>query len=463
MQAHGAPANLLDMYATAEIPETEVFGASIFDIPGFRRDPQWIRPDRQSDLVNRFASSAAHVADRELVISESFTWLRNHYHTALSQIKAESDKLLLNGINGIYYHGICFAPERTAWPGWLFYASTQANARNSIFRDIPVLNAYISRCQSLLQDGRPHNDVLVYWPVYDLWMDVGNAERRFTVHHPDWIEKTDCGDAGRWMIDHGYTFDFVSDRQLRQLRCENHVLTTAKGNQYRAILVPAARHVPPETTRQLLDLTRSGAIVLVWKTLPRDVPGWQSHADRRQELDLLLREIQPDATGAASIGAGKLVVADDLSQLLDAAEIPREALVDCGLQFIRRQNASHVTYFLVNHTAQEVSGWVPFASQCRSAVLMDPMTGRAALASTRAANGRTEIDLQMQPGETRLLRLFGEESLDGPSWPSMKPVGDPLMIKGPWQISFVEGGPVLTPGCGHGNPQMLDANRYSGC
>jgi hypothetical protein len=114
---------------------------------------QWIRPDRQSDLVNRFASSAAHVAGRNVVISESFTWLRNHYHTALSHIKAESDKLLLNGINCIYYHGICYAPKETVWPGWLFYASTQANARNSIFRDIPALNAYITRCQSMLQEG----------------------------------------------------------------------------------------------------------------------------------------------------------------------------------------------------------------------------------------------------------------------------------------------------------------------
>ncbi len=78
MQAHGAPANLLDMYAAASIPETEVFGASFFQIPGFRRDPTLVRPDQQSDLVNRFASSAAHVAGREVVISESFTWLRNH-------------------------------------------------------------------------------------------------------------------------------------------------------------------------------------------------------------------------------------------------------------------------------------------------------------------------------------------------------------------------------------------------
>jgi hypothetical protein len=117
MQAHGAPANLLDMYAAAEIPETEVFGAREFAIPGYRRDPRWIRPDRQSDLVNRFASSAAHVAGRDVVISESFTWLRNHFHTALSHIKAEADNLLFHGINCLYYHGICFAPQRTAWPG----------------------------------------------------------------------------------------------------------------------------------------------------------------------------------------------------------------------------------------------------------------------------------------------------------------------------------------------------------
>jgi len=148
MQAHGAPANLLDMYAAAEIPETEVFGATKFDIPGYRRDPRWIRPDQQSDLVNRFASSAAHVAGRDLVISESFTWLRNHYHTALSHIKAESDNLLLNGVNCIYYHGICFAPKEAAWPGWLFYASTQANARNSIHRVGPA------------ESGADHMDVV---------------------------------------------------------------------------------------------------------------------------------------------------------------------------------------------------------------------------------------------------------------------------------------------------------------
>ena len=158
------------------------------------------------------------MAGRDLVISESFTWLRNHFHTALSHIKPEADRLLLCGINGIYYHGTCYSPEKTEWPGWLFYASTQVNARNSIFRDIPALNAYLTRCQSVLQQGKPHNDILLYWPVYDLWMSGGKGEKRFSVHDSSWIEKQPCGEAGRWLMQQGHTFDFVSDAQLAETR-----------------------------------------------------------------------------------------------------------------------------------------------------------------------------------------------------------------------------------------------------
>ncbi|MBN1444269.1 MAG: glycoside hydrolase family 2, partial [Planctomycetes bacterium] len=443
MQAHGSPANLLDMYAAAEIPETEVFGATKFDIPGFRRDARWIRPDRQSDLVNRFASSAAHVAGREVVISESFTWLRNHFHTALSHIKAESDNLLLNGINCIYYHGICFAPRKTAWPGWLFYASTQANARNSIFRDVPALNAYITRCQSVLQEGRPHNDVLLFWPVHDLWMSGGTREMRFSVHSPDWIEATTCGEAGRWMIESGYTFDYVSDRQLLRTRCEEGRLRTEGGTEYRAILLPAVKHMKIETARRLLDLAQAGATVLVWKGLPADVPGWRDHADRREKLGDLLGGLAPDAGGVAALGKGRLVVGDDLRGLLDAAAIAREPLVDRGLEFIRRKSPSHVSYFIANHTADPVSAWVPVASPCRSVVLMDPLTARAGVAPIRRVGERTEIYLQMEPGETRVLRALAGEEVEGPAWPVRERAGEPIRIEGTWRVEFVDGGPTL--------------------
>jgi len=52
-EAHGSPGNWLDLYAAADIPETEMF-----------------YKDR-SKLVSRFASSAAHVTGRDLVAAEN--------------------------------------------------------------------------------------------------------------------------------------------------------------------------------------------------------------------------------------------------------------------------------------------------------------------------------------------------------------------------------------------------------
>ena len=59
-EAHGAPANWLDLYALADIPETEMFD------------------DCRDVLVSKFASSAAHVKGTRLVSAESCTWIDEH-------------------------------------------------------------------------------------------------------------------------------------------------------------------------------------------------------------------------------------------------------------------------------------------------------------------------------------------------------------------------------------------------
>jgi hypothetical protein len=70
----------------------------------------------------------------------------------LGKLKRYTDHLFLCGVNHIFYHGTAYSPEDAAWPGWLFYASTQVNCRNPLWRDLPALNTYIARCQSMLQD-----------------------------------------------------------------------------------------------------------------------------------------------------------------------------------------------------------------------------------------------------------------------------------------------------------------------
>ena len=116
-------------------------------------------------------------------------------------------------------------------------------------------------------------------------------------------------------------------------------------------------------------------------------------------------------------------------------------MVDHGLKFIRRKSPSHVSYFIANHSAEPVSAWVPLASPCRSAVLMDPMTARTGVAPMRVEGDRTEVYLQMQPGETRVLRAFADKTIDGPAWPITEPSGEPITVEGTWHVQFVEGGP----------------------
>ncbi len=442
MQAHGAPANLLDMYAAASIPETEVFGANHFNIPGYRRDPHSSLDQPHSEMVHRFASSAAHVAGRNLVISESFTWLRNHFHTALSHLKPEADRLLLCGINGIYYHGTCYSPEKTEWPGWLFYASTQVNARNSIFRDIPALNAYLTRCQSVLQQGQAHHDILLYWPVYDLWMSGGKNETRFSVHRPSWIEDLACGEAGRWLMQQGHSFDFISDSQLEQTRFQNQQLITQGGSTYQTIVVPAAQFMNIGTVRHLIGLADAGASIVIWKHLPQNVPGWHKHNEREQQLKMLLDGLE-FSDGIAPLGQGRILLGDDLADLMAKTGISREAMADHGLRCIRRKLPGEVLYFIANQSANPVDEWIAITAPCKSAVLMDPMTGALGKAHTRTQNAITSVHLQIQPGESRILRVREHEEGNEAFWPMLQPAGEALAVSGPWAIRFLEGGPVL--------------------
>ncbi|HEU4779664.1 MAG TPA: glycosyl hydrolase, partial [Steroidobacteraceae bacterium] len=104
-QAHGAPGNLLDLYGTADIPETESFGLTDLPIVGLRGDSVGVSidPDPPGVTIGRFASSAAHVMGRPLVSSETLTWLRENFRESPAAAKPQLDRLFAAGINHIFY------------------------------------------------------------------------------------------------------------------------------------------------------------------------------------------------------------------------------------------------------------------------------------------------------------------------------------------------------------------------
>ena len=429
-QAHGSPANILDLYGASDIPETE--GS---DILGFK-----------------LASSAAHVTGKQLASSESATWLSEHFLATLADVKRALDGLLLGGINHVFYHGTTFSPVEEEWPGWLFYASVHFGPTNSFWSDFSALNRYVARCQSFLQAGKPDNDVLLYFPIYDRWSQPDNA---MLVHFSLGDSRSGGalaqGDA-RMMLSRGYSFDFISDRQLAGVEVVNGSLQVG-GASYKTVVLPACNFIPLGTFEKLVFLARAGATVVVCGGLPADVPGLGQLAERREAFHRLLGQISftdTDGSGIrkAQVGTGVFLTGSDLEQMLSYAGIKRETMVDSGLQFIRRTDKDNHYYFIVNSGDHDVDGWVPLQireGRTKSAAVFDPMLGQRGLAALRTSQtGTTEVYLQLAPGQSCIIKTF-ETVVTGPLYKYLQAAGEPQQVSGVWSVSFVEGGPELPP------------------
>lgn len=445
-QAHGSPGNLLDLYAAADIPECESFSATPFDIPGLRRDTfktQWEDPD---PIMIKMAAAAAHVAGRPLTSAESMTWLGDHFQVSLSQCKPEMEQLFLCGVNHIFFHGTTYSPEDEPWPGWKFYAATHFAPHNTIWRDAPAFFDYITRVQSVLQNSRPDNELLVYWPIYDIWDDTehGGLFQQLTIHRvSEWLIPSAFYQLVKELIEAGYSVDFISDRQLIEATAGPDGIQLT-GGHYKALILPDCERLPASTFQHMLDLAAQGGRVLM-ADLPDEAPGWRDREKRSLALQQLKAELSSagkESNTSISRGDGKIFLGNRIQETLSTIGIQPETVVQSGLKFLRQKWEHGYYYYFVNHTAKAIDDRIALATRARSAVLMDPQSGRTGLAQLE----QNEIRLQLLPGEAMIVRTFTDRKIDGPLWHYEDRRVAPIPIDGPWAVTFLDGGPQLPSG-----------------
>ena len=423
-QAHGSPASLLDLYAASDIPETE--GAEIQRF--------------------KWATSAACVAGRRLVSAEAATWLGEHFRVRLADVRAAVDRFFVAGVNHIVYHGTAYSPVGDPWPGWQFYASVEFNPQNAWWDDFGALNAYVARAQSFLQSGRADNDVLLYYPFYESLTVRGPSRlAHFGGAAPPALGTT-FEKAAETLQAAGFTYDFVSDRQLRRVRTANGHVTTEGGASYDTIVLPSARYVPLETVLQTLELAREGATVVSFETWPSDVSGLADLDARRAGLEAALDAVsfgRTDTQGVreARIGRGRILQGPDLGRLLARAGVRREPMVDRGLQFARRRDSMGRVYFVSNPGDRAIDEWVPIDSRAAALMAFDPMSGRHGRLTVRTSGAGLEVYLQIPAGGS--LILAESPATDRASFEAYRAAGEPSAVPGPWAVRFLKGGPRL--------------------
>lgn len=447
-QAHGSPGNLLDLYATVDIPEGETFGSSYFPIPGIRRDSADIRNVDPDPIMLKFASSAAHLIGNNLASTETFTWLGEHFKSSFSQAKPELEQAFLAGINHMFYHGVTYSPEDVGFPGWLFYASLNLNTHNSLWPHFKGFNTYIQRAQSVLQAGNPDNELLVYWPVYDVWADSEGLSKMLTVHGIDeWLHPTPFYKESKSLMNRGYSLDFISDALLDDLDVEGNTLISGEGkNKSKVLIIPESEFMPLATLERILALAETGAQV-VFQSKPKDVPGFLDVDSRKAAFDNTWGKIgfasTADPIAQVAYGKGKILLSPDLEKALSLLEIERETLVDGGLKFIRRDLNGEKLYFIVNHTAGRIDKKMEVKSRYQAAVLMNPQQGNRGLAAMDFDGEMPTVRVGLDPGEAMVLHLVDSKPMGLDDWIYESTALETITLTGPWKLEFKDGGPEL--------------------
>nr|WP_299418687.1 glycosyl hydrolase [uncultured Emticicia sp.] len=421
-QAHGSPANTLDLYSVVDIPEIE--GTDLLRI--------------------KFASSAANVMGKKLTSSESATWENEHFLSNLADVKHALDLFMVGGVNHIFYHGTNYSPKEAAFPGWLFYAAVHFTPHNPFWKDFGKLNNYVARCQTFLQDSKGNNDVLFYFPITDR---LTEPSPKGLLEHFDGVTPefngTDFKELGQKLLDQGYGFDFISDKQIGNLSIKNQVILTG-GISYKTILLAESEQIPLETFEKLVALAKQGANIIFHKKLPNDVPGLGSLDARRNKFKSLLAELNfvKNTVGfsQAKIGQGSILVGENLEEMMVFVKVYRETMTDNGLQFVRKTYAKGNYYFVNNKTPKAFDGWVKLSVSAQSAALYNPMTETLGMAKYNAKTN--EIYLQLAAGESCIIETY-KTPVSGASYAYFKPKGEAQELTGTWKISFLEGGPEL--------------------
>lgn len=397
-QAHGAPANLVDIYAAADIPECESFGQTPFDIRGLHRSGDH-RLNDADPAVLKFASSAAHVTGKPITSCETLTWVTEHFHTTLALCKPEIDLVLASGVNRVVFHGAPYSPKGADFPGWKFYATANLSPTNtSLWEVAGPLFTYVARCQSFLRQGGPDSDFLIYFPIQDIWHhDFDKPFRILDIHKMNLTMPQFKADVLK-VISQGHDADYISDAILEGVTVRDGMLVTAAGTSYKALLLPSGNEYMPASTRDRIEALRAAGA----------------------------RILTIDEVGDCGIRPEPMMRMKDVHMLRRSNEIGGK------------------NYFIANLGSEDIYE-AELACDAEAVEIFDPMSGRKGFARMLDDSGATRILLDLPSGASVLLKTFPKKPRHCEPWIYVSTAGAPMdLSRGSWSLDFVRSAPQMS-------------------
>jgi len=289
-QAYGFNMDIMASAGLASIPEMET-----------------MQFNKGSEGGYKLISSGAHLYNRPLVSSESGVYYHRAFLSTPQKLKMTFDKLMVNGVNQIIYHGTAYSYFPDGYPkdGWFPFwnsalginFSDNQNEQSPFWKYFKTLNTYVSRSQVVLRSGKPCADVLIYYPFLNYSEEVSNPkeflvngymkdiepplknENNVALYESEaqthWLEKI-------WPLLNelnakGITWDWINDASIQEMKTTADKKLDIRGNIYQSIILFDLPFIQLGSAKNLNAAAKNGADILAVGQLPVIQPSFLNY------------------------------------------------------------------------------------------------------------------------------------------------------------------------------------------
>jgi hypothetical protein len=359
-------------------------------------------PIKRRQDMNRPQAMAAHIYGKRLAASEAFTHMVQHWSAYPAVLKPFADSAFCDGVNHLIWHTFSSSPRSFGQPGIEYFAGTHLNPNVTWFPQAGPFLTYLGRCQFLLRQGLPVNDVCVY---------TGDAP------YQHWGRGTKWSTRATLELPKGFNYDLLStEALLERLSVRDGNLVLPDGLTYRMLVVDLDDEtIPPAALRKIAELRGNGAAVILGQRKPQRGPGLAATPARDESV----------RRGADTLWAKP----GDMAEVMGSRNIAPD--FEGPFEYAHRREGKTDIYFISGQGMADCT----FRVCDRRPELWDPVTGTLTTAASwqTIPGERTTVTLTLPENGSVFVvfRTFDQARQSVPPTPPAE-----LALTGSWKVKI---------------------------
>lgn len=383
--------------------------------------------DKPNDMLD--AISGAHIYGKNIIQAEAFTSVRMNWGEHPGNLKALGDRNFALGINKMVLHVFTHNPWMDKKPGMTLDGVGLYFQRDQTwFKQSKAWIDYLTRCQALLQLGKPVVDIAVFTgeevPRRAVLPDrlVGTLPGLFGKEKvasekkrlenagqplrqiPDGVtHSANMADPENWVDPlNGYAYDSFNPDALMMMKVQDGSVVLPGGAFYKILVIPAgmlmnpADRISDKSLQKIIQLVKGGATVLIDAAYIKLFAANGAHLNFKEQNNIQ----------SAGLGRGKLVLtpysAGSFKPLLLEKDVEITNAKPGSVAYAHRKFQDADIYFVANQLNQTQTVNLSFRIKDKIPEIWNAADSSNTFEACdwKAQNGRTTVSERLEANQS---------------------------------------------------------------